>query len=306
MNEPFYAGLPFGQRHDPDRRDASARKIALGGEAHKALFCSTLLDTHDPYRPRVLDWPRLDPETQARITSLPIWDVAVRTEGRAGMNVRTFAETVVDPHLRAALDMDAFEEGRHRTVLANMVEAYGVTLEPEPEYRRPRDPEWAFMVTGYAECIDSFFGFGLFDIARRSGFFPPELVDTFEPVMREEARHILFFVNWVAWRRRNLPLWRRPWFELRVLAVWLFLIRERLGLARDMEKNPKGQDHNFTLSGSKELGVQISFAELAKACLAENDRRLAAYPAALIRPKFVPGMVRLALRLAGADRPRRA
>ena len=35
---------------------------------------------------------------------------------------------------------------------------------------RPRDPEFAFMRTGYSECIDSVFGFGLFAIAKRSGF----------------------------------------------------------------------------------------------------------------------------------------
>jgi hypothetical protein len=192
--------------------------------------------------------------------------------------------------------MDAFEERRHKLVLAKMVEAYGIKLDPEPVYRRPKDPEWAFMVTGYSECIDSFFGFGLFEIARSSGFFPLELVDTFEPVMREEGRHILFFVNWAAWWRRNMPWWRRPWFELKVIAVWLFLIAERIGIAGDMEKSEKANDNNFTLNGSKELGVEISFPDLARICLAENDRRLAAYDARLIRPRFVPGMIRLALR----------
>lgn len=213
--------------------------IRLGSEAHKALFCDALLSTHDPYKPAIIDWPKLDEATRARIISLPIWDIAVQTEEKAGWNVRTYGEAVSDPLLKAAVAMDAFEESRHKLVLANMVEAYGIKLDPEPVYRRPKDPEWAFMVTGYSECIDSFFGFGLFEIARSSGFFPTELVDTFEPVMREEGRHILFFVNWVAWWRRNMPFWRRPWFELKVLAVWLFLIAERIGIAGDMEKSDK-------------------------------------------------------------------
>ena len=89
-------------------------------------------------------------------------------------------------------------------MLANLVKAYGIRLASEPPYRYPRDPEFTYLVTGYSECIDSFFAFGLFELARRSGFFPPELVETFEPVIQEECRHILLFVNLVAWRRANL------------------------------------------------------------------------------------------------------
>jgi len=73
-----------------------------------------------------------------------------------------------------------------------------------------------------------------FPVGQAFGFFPEALVDTFEPVIQEEARHILFFVNWAAWHRRTMPFWRRPFFELKVLAVWLFLIWERIGIARDM------------------------------------------------------------------------
>lgn len=269
--------------------------IMRGSAAHKALFCRTLLDTHDPYRPALIAWPKLDDDTRRKIISLPIWDIAVATEGRASLNVRTYSEGLSDPLLRDAVAMNAFEEARHKLVLGDMVRAYGIALAVEPEYKRPRDPEFAFMRTGYSECIDSFFGFGLFDIAQRSGFFPRELVDTFEPVMQEEGRHILFFVNWVAWWRRNMPWWRRPWFEARIIAIWILLVLERIDIAKGMGDKSKSRENNFTLNGSKELGVEISFPELARICLAENDRRLRRYDPRLLRPRFVPAMVRLVL-----------
>jgi hypothetical protein len=262
--------------------------IRLGSDAHKDLFCRTLLDTFNPYKPAVIDWPELEASARDRLVSLPIWDIAVQTEGRARLNVATYAASAPDPLLRKAIELNAFEEGRHKHVLSNLVAAYGIALAPEPEYVVRGDPEWAFMVTGYSECIDSFFAFGLFETAKRSGFFPEALVDTFEPVIQEEARHILFFVNWAAWHRRTMPLWRRPFFELKVLAVWLFLIWERIGIARNVGSGV--QDNNFTVTGAKQVGEDINVAQLIDLCLAENERRMGLYDRRLLRPFAVPAL----------------
>ena len=278
--------------------------IVPGSKAHKAAFCRMLLDTHNPYKPAIIDWPELEPEARCRLVSLPIWDIAVQTEGKARLRVLSYGEEISDPLLRRAIELDGFEEGRHKEVLSNLVQAYGIRLAPEPEYRRPRDPEWAFMVTGFSECIDSVFAFGLFALAKSSGFFPPALVDTFEPVMQEEGRHILFFVNWVAWHRRNLPLWRRPIFWAKILAVWAFLVWERIGIARGFDGAGNGeggmvpQDNNFTLTGSKSVAAaDLSIAALIDISLAENDRRLSGYDPRLLRPMVVPCLLRIIRRL---------
>ena len=275
--------------------------IAVGSEAHKAAFCRMLLDTHNPYKPSIIDWPALDDAARERLVNLPIWDIAVQTEGKARLRVLSYAKRIDDRLLRQAVELDGFEEGRHKEVLSNLVQAYGIRLLPEPEYRPPRDPEWAFMVTGYSECIDSFFAFGLFALAKRSGFFPAALVDTFEPVMQEEGRHILFFVNWVAWHKRKLPLWRRAFFMAKVVAVWLFLIWERIGIVRgvrgDSGSTATRQDNNFTLTGGKAVGaVDLSVAGLIDVCLEENDRRLAGYDPRLVRPNFIPRLMRFVRR----------
>jgi hypothetical protein len=277
--------------------DPSPDPVKPGSERHLRMFCELLLQTHNPYKPAVIDWPKLEPEALHRVTSLPIWDIAVQTEGRASIRVKTFAATVQDPLLRRALEMDADEEARHKTVLSKLVEAYGIELAPEPDYPPPDDPEWGWLVTGYSECIDSFFAFGLFAAAKRSGFFPSELVETFEPVIQEEGRHILFFVNWAAWYKRQLPWWRRPFYTLKVLRVWAFLIWERIGIARGIDADGTANDANFTMTGSGAVAEPLSPKALIELCLSENERRMAGYDARLLRPDTVPRLARLAAKL---------
>ena len=274
--------------------------VQLGSEAHKRAFCRMFHETFNPYKPSVIDWPKLDAEALARLTSLPIWDIAVQTEGKARLRMLAYAAALRDPALSAAIGLNGWEEGRHKEVLSNLVQAYGIALMPEPAYLEPKDPEWAYLVTGFSECIDSFFAFGLFELARRSGYFPPELVETFEPVIQEEARHILLFANWLVWHRRNLPWWKRPAFEARVAAVWVFLAWERIGIARGMDKDGKdaAQDNNFTVNGAKSVSSDdVSVRELMAICLEENDRRFAGYDPRLVRPTTAPSLVRFALRV---------
>lgn len=274
--------------------------LVPGSDLHRAETCRMFRETFNPYRPAVLDWPALEPAALARIVALPIWDIAVQTEGKARLRMAAYAGTVANPDMRCALALNAWEEHRHKEVLSRMVEAYGIPLAPEAPYAWPRDPEWAYLVTGYSECIDSFFAFGLFDVARRSGLFPDELVDTFEPVMQEECRHILLFANWLAWHRAQLSFWRRLRFEAKVARVWTFLVWERIGLARSFDGDGAStvQDNNFTLNGAQAVAAEApSLRGILALCLAENERRFAGYDARLQRPTTVPRLARLALRL---------
>src|SRR5215469_710866 len=268
-----------------------------GSDQHKQAACRMFRDTFNPYKPSVIDWPKLEPSALERLLSLPIWNIAVQTEGKARLRMLSYANSLHDSEWREAIGQNGWEEGRHKEVLANLVQAYGIKLDPEPPYLEPRDAEWAYLVTGFSECIDSFFAFGLFELAKQSGYFPGDLVETFEPVIQEEARHILLFANWLAWHRRRIHWWQRPWFELRVAAVWVFLIWERIGLAKSVDAggNQPAQDNNFTVSGSKSVSdVDIKPGALMGICLAENDRRFAGYDARLLRPTTVPQLVRFA------------
>ncbi|HET9019382.1 MAG TPA: ferritin-like domain-containing protein [Acetobacteraceae bacterium] len=276
-------------------------RLRPGSEAHRRATAAMFRDTFNPYKPSIIRWPHLEPAARHRLTSLPIWDIAVQTEGKARLRMLAYAQVLRDPDWQAAIELNGWEEWRHKQVLSDLVASYGIALEPEPPYLPPKDTEWAYLVTGFSECVDSFFAFGLFELAKRSGYFPAELVDTFEPVIQEEARHILLFANWLAAHRARLPLPRRIWFEARVWAVWAFLGWERVGIARGMDDTKgKPQDNNFTLNGSAAVAdVDVSVPELMAICLDENDRRFAGYDARLRRPTTTPALARFAIRAFG-------
>jgi len=133
-------------------------------------------------------------------------------------------------------------------------------------------------VTGYSECIDSFFAFGLFQSAKRSAFFPEALVDTFEPVIQEEARHILFY----HWRRGppHMPFWRRPFFELKCWPSGFFSSGSG-SVSPAISEPESGQKFHHT--GAKSWAM-ISTSPADRYCLAENQRRMSPYDRRLLRP----------------------
>ncbi|WP_428532584.1 ferritin-like domain-containing protein [Rhodopila sp.] len=280
--------------------------LPIGSDRHRDAACQMFHDTFNPYKPSVIAWPQLDPDALARLTSLPIWDIAVTTETKARARMLAYGEALEDPVWRDAISRNGWEEGRHKEVLSNLVASYGIALVPEPADKLPPDAEWGYLVTGYSECIDSFFAFGLFEVARRSGYFPTALVETFEPVIQEEARHILLFANWLAWHRKRLGPWRRLRFELRVIRAWIFLAWERVGLARDIDGGDKpAADNNFTLNGSKAVSdIDLKPLDLMAICLTENDRRFAGYDPRLLRPTTTPTLAALALRIGRLFRRR--
>ena len=268
--------------------------VRIGSEAHKELFCRMFLDSFDAYEPAVIDWPGLDGAELARLTGLPFWGLAVETESETSMRMQCLADVTEDPLIREAIALNAFEERRHKEVLEHLIRFYGIEIDPQHAFERPRDPEWAFIQTGYGECFDSFFAFGLFRAARDSGFFPPELVEVFEPVIQEEARHILFFINWLAYTQANRRPWRRPPFLAHRALALAQKAWNRLCLARQT-----GNNSSMTMGGHESMGIELSPRAFMELCLAENGRRMAAYDARLLRPLFMPRLVRATIPFTG-------
>ena len=54
--------------------------------------------------------------------------------------------------------------------------------------------------------------------------------------------------------------WRRPGFELKVVAVWLSIIAERMGMASDISADTG--DNNFTVTSAEALGSSLNVGEL--------------------------------------------
>src|SRR5579871_2993524 len=78
------------QGHEPG-------KLRPGTDAHRRAVAAMFQETFNPYKPTIIDWPKLDPEARERLVTLPIWDIAVQTEGKARIRMLGYAESLADP-----------------------------------------------------------------------------------------------------------------------------------------------------------------------------------------------------------------
>lgn len=273
---------------DPAVLESSAPRPGSAG--HSRLLAQFFLDTHIEYVPENIDWPVLSETELTRLTGLPFWQEAVSTENITSSTVVAAAEIEPDTQVRAAIALQGFEEQRHARLLSALTSHYGIAVEQPPPFT-PHSLEDDFLFAGFGECFDSFFAFGLFEIARRSGYFPPRLIEIFDPIMQEEARHILFFVNWLADRRARLAPWRRPFDRLRLGLILGLQVRSRVKTAVGMGRSQE----NFTLRGHQAINLAVTPTGFLSLCLEQNERRFSPYDPRLRRPKLLPGLAKFLL-----------
>jgi hypothetical protein len=264
--------------------------VVLGSVEHRDLLVREFRESHVPYDPATIEWPEIDESSIARIRSLPIWDEAVRTEHATAKLVCAYATREKDPELRDVIALQGYEESRHSALIDAMLRRYSIFEVPSDRPENPPSNLGAFLRMGYGECMDSFFAFGMFELARRSGLFPLPLVELFEPLVQEEARHIIFFVNWLALQRARLGFFGRSWFRVRCAAALAKQLVMRVRGAMGLE-----QAH-FT-TGHEAIDIDIRPGEFLDLCQAEHERRLSLYDSRLARPTLVPAVARQVRRL---------
>jgi hypothetical protein len=280
------------QTHSLVPQNGRSSPLVVGSTEHKELFCRFFIDTHLTFDPTAIEWPELDEGSLKLLHSLPVWTQAMETECMGTCTIQSCATLETDSLIREAVMLLAQEEARHAAIIRGLTTRYGIPLPDLPPPHPPADAEWEFLSFGYSECFDTFFTCALFAIARDSGLVARPLVEMFEPIIQEEARHVLFFVNWEAYRQARSPLWQRPIRLGRGALERVFQAYKRLKIALGARTNK-----NFTMKAHQKIVTDITPRRFLELCLAENARRLAPYDARLVRPRLVPTIAKALCRI---------
>ncbi|GBR44499.1 hypothetical protein [Neokomagataea thailandica] len=267
--------------------------MEAGSDAHKRFFCQQFIDTHQVFDPDSLPWPDLSEGDLAKLRAVPFWQEVYHTERRAGAIVDAFTPQITDPVVREAVALQGYEEARHAKLIHVMIERYGLDAHPQPLEDFPEDLETAFIDFGFGECLDAFLGFGAFKTARQSRFLPEAMFEIFDVLMFEETRHIVFFINYMAWRERRKGLGRTR-RQLKTLRFYGRAAKRLLGMAKRGQDAHDGKD--FAVTQTNLFLDGFSFRGFVDDCYRENARRMQAFNPALMQPRLLPGIADLALR----------
>jgi hypothetical protein len=268
--------------------------MKIGSQEHRDAFCTHFTQTYIEYDPTTLPWPVLEPAGLKRLQSVPFWEEVFYTERRAGAIVAAFTETVSDPVLKAALALQGEEETRHANLIRVMIDKYNLNAPERPMEDLGPDIETRFKDFGFGECLDSFLGFGLFKIAWQAEFLPRELMQIFATLMYEETRHIVFFINWMAYTEARRGWLARTVSPLTSLHYYLRAVHRMMGLARRGKQMNDGQ--NFAATQVSVFLDGFNFRRFLEDCYAENSRRMSVFEPELLRPSFLPQLASVALK----------
>jgi hypothetical protein len=271
--------------------------MKVGTIEHRDLFCADFIRGHRAYEPQDLPWPILESKYLERLRSIPFWGIAKAMERKAGIMVSAFAQTLEDPVIRQAVEVQGREESRHAGIMAQLIERYALPARDVPaEAGNPIKDE--FVVFGYEECVDFFMGAGLFRLATQLDIFPRNLVSIFEEVLAEEARHVTFFVNWFRYEEARAG-------RDHALGRHIVALKNYFRSIKQLVRSFSGvETTGFAAVAANEMIEGMTPMMFLEAALAENRRLLGLVDRRLVKPSLLPALAATVLTLLRALPPR--
>ncbi len=267
-------------------------EMKLGSVEHKELFCRSFMESYREYEPENLPWPDLDDTALSFLRSIPFWEKALDTERQVGAIVSGYAEKVSDPLLQTAIALQGTEELRHARLLQTLIDRYGIEIPERQPIQVPQNIEPVFTRFGFEECLDTFFAYGLFAIAREANVFPESIFTIFDPIIDEETRHIVFFVNWFTYTQISRGQGFIPLRSIKTLWHYGKALSNLIAVFGNADSSRTG----FAATGTDIFTKDLTITKFLSICLSENQRRMSKYDPRLLQPQLLPRLASVALR----------
>src|SRR4051812_22557804 len=141
--------------------------------------------------------------------------------------------------------------------------------------------------------MDSFLGFGVFKIAMQSEFLPKEMFTIFETLMYEETRHIVFFVNWMAYNQAQKGFLARLMLPFTDFRYYMRALGRMIGTAKRGKDLNDGKEFTATQAALSLAG--LSFRRFLENWFSDIPSRMGLFYKEFLRPSFLPQLVETAL-----------
>jgi hypothetical protein len=120
------------------------------------------------------------------------------------------------------------------------------------------------------------------------------MFEIFNPILDEEARHIVFFINWVTYLQIQQG---RGWEIARAAHALWYYGRALWNLVQTFGGSQQEQEKAFPATGANTFMDDLTPELFFSTCLAENAQRMGAFDSRLLQPQLLPRLCGIALRV---------
>jgi hypothetical protein len=267
--------------------------LQVGSYQHQKIFCQLLTENSDFAS---LNVPSLDELTQKRLGELQFWPVLYGQLQRSSAIAQLFCQSIKGTLIREAIAHLAQEKKAIAEAIRTLCRENQLSDFSFDETEISTAGESDFKAISHQDNMGLFWLSGLYALAIQEQYLQADVLNVFDQLLTIQARHSLFFINWLAFESQ---VKQKPEFEL--LGLRSFFPMTEMWVATFTKLNRSDYDDTLPINPTESdyfLG-KWSYSEFVQACAFNYQGRFMGSDVRLIQPKALLQAAKLVRSLLG-------